>query len=111
MRDLISSLGALIGALLIFVLIPLLVIGVAAAILLGIGALLTRWFPVTVFEATLIVTLTAFPLVWLYSRLLNDLGLTGAEVELEEDEMAEPSRFLEHMVVVPPARRKKKRGQ
>jgi hypothetical protein len=114
MRSLLSGLSALVGALFIFVLVPLLVIGVAAAILLGIGSLLTRLFPVTVFEATLIVTLAAFPLAWLYSRLLNQAGLLGPEVEAEEvEEEPEPPHTFERMIMVPPrpARGRRKKNQ
>jgi hypothetical protein len=103
-QSLFSALVSLFGALLILVLIPLLLIGIAAAILLGIGSLLTRVFPVTAFEAALIVTLAAFPLVWFYGRLLNNLGYAGGEAEEEEGEEPEPPRAFERMIVVPPGR-------
>lgn len=110
-RSILSALGALLGTLLIYVLLPSLGVIIIAAILLGVGALLARVFPVTVFEASLIVTLVAIPLFWMWLRLLGNLNAVNVNDELQESEA--PSRALDRIIMVSPrpTRRSKKKDR
>jgi hypothetical protein len=98
MRSILSALFSVIVAFLIVVVLPLLLIVLISAILLTIGSLLTRVFPVTVFEATLILTLVAIPLVWFILRLL---GLLNVASELAEEEAPESPSITERWIQVP----------
>ena len=98
MRSILSALFSVIVTLLTVVVLPLLLIVLVSAILLTIGSLLTRVFAVTVFEATLIVTLVAIPLAWFIMRLLGFLNVAS---ELAEEEEPEPPSATERWIQVP----------
>jgi ABC-type anion transport system duplicated permease subunit len=110
LRSIFVTLGSLLLTLLLYVLVPLLLIGIVAALLFGIGSLLTRVFAVTTFEATLVATLVAIPLVWLYYRLLRHADLIPADLATEQDELSEPLASIEPLIIMPrrPSRRSKR---
>ena len=108
-RSIFSGLFSVIVTLATVVLLPLLLIVLVTAILLGIGSLLTHVFAVTVFEATLILTLVAIPLVWLILRLLGLLNVATEQVD--DEEPSEPPSRAERWIQVPrgPARHGRRR--
>lgn len=107
-RSLFSALLAIALMGIIFLILPALLIVIAAALLLGVGWLLTRWFAVTVFEAALITTILAVPIVWFYYRILGNTGLVGAEPEVKATPAPELPRSFERLMQVP---RRRRRGQ
>ncbi|MGB8648874.1 MAG: hypothetical protein WCF84_26795 [Anaerolineae bacterium] len=113
-----SVLGSILLGLFTFVFLPLALILIAAAAMLGIGSLMTRFFAVTTFEATLLVTLVAIPLGWGYMRFLGYLEVPGAslvlnsdEDELEEDEEEAPEPPVERWMPVGRPRFPRGRGR
>ena len=99
MRSLFSALATLIVSLLTFVVVPVLLIVLFGAILLAAGSLLTRFFAVSVFEATLILTLVAIPLMWFILRLFGFLNVVAEPVE--DEEPPEPPSVAERWIQVP----------
>ena len=110
MRSILSTLTTLLLTAVLYLFAPLVLIGIAAVLLLAVGALLTRWFAVTTFEATLITTLVAIPLLWLYYRLLGRANLLLPEATEEKDLRDEPED-IEPIIILPHSipRRKKRR--
>lgn len=95
--------------LLLYALAPLLLVVIVVALLFGVGALVTRVFPVTLFEATLIGTLVGVPLCWFYYRALRRANLMDAERGAQA-EPPEPPTVIEPLFPMPrrPYRRSKR---
>lgn len=81
--------GTILSGLFMLIILPLILVAIAIAVMLGIGWLLTTFLPFTLFEATLISIFVFIPTVWLYYRVfgavvgLPDLGST---LDWDEDE-------------------------
>lgn len=113
LRSILLTFGSLLLTLLVYVLGPLLLIGIVTTLRFGIGSLLTRVFAVTTFEATLIATLVAIPLVWFYYRFLRDINSINADLEVKDTELSEPPTSIESLLIMPrrPSRRSKRGGK
>ncbi len=97
-----SLLGNLLFALLlfaIFILLPVAIIIIGTALLLGLGMLMASFFPVTTFEGAVIGTAVAFPALWLFVRfVMAPAHVTESEEDDEEEE--DDDRFVEPPMVV-----------
>ena len=76
-----------------------------SAAVLGVGVLLSRVFPVSVFEASIVIVATGAVMVW----LLNGRMQAEEEEELEPEDLEEFVRALKPPLTIHPPRSNRKR--
>lgn len=100
LRSIFITFRSLLVTLLLYMLLPPLLIGVATAHLFGMGSLLMRVFAVTTIEATLITMLVAIPLVWFYYCLWRDINSINAGLQVRDTELSEPPTSIESLFLL-----------
>jgi hypothetical protein len=98
-------------AVLLIALAALTAVAIVAAVLLGLGTLLALLFPVTAWQATIVVMVAAAGVVWFLTGLVPPAPLYLDDLDAPDEELEEPPIVVlpELPLNRPPGRRRRKR--